>query len=58
MYKDKKDGWFTEDKEITHRIAGIDNINISFITVQIFIVMLDNRILMADITASITELSF
>jgi hypothetical protein len=30
MYKDIKDGWFTEDKEITHRIAGINDINVSF----------------------------
>jgi hypothetical protein len=30
MYKDIKDGLFTEDKKITHSVAGINDINISF----------------------------
>jgi hypothetical protein len=57
-YKNKENWWSTKDKEITYRMAGINDINISSITVQIFTVMLDSKILMEDITSCITELRF
>jgi hypothetical protein len=58
-HKSKENWWFTKDKEITYRTAGYNGVNIYFITVQIFTVTLDSRILMAGITtSSIIELRF